>query len=294
MLFLSAVTAATVAFGFLLNGYLPFQVPISFLVGGPHPWAYHSIILSVCATLAFYDARRARAAGGLANCLSGSLLFLLLLLLFVDMRVQPAHDWLSASLVFLSSALLRHLSRGCDSPWLKGCLAVSLLSLPLFFTGDLAAIAAVELVVLSWTLVILNLSYYEVGLPAPSGGASLRDLLRSGARLRGYGWASYCVFFSGISGLYSRAPLAGVIHFALSWAGGVLSERFAGNVLLEAAPFAASGVGFIIALAAAGRVTPVELVFPAFAMVAAPVLCVTYKLQVEQAGHVYPVRRARP
>jgi hypothetical protein len=294
MLFLSGLTLTTIALGFLANSLVPFEEPISVLINGSQPWAYHGSLLAVALTLAWYAWRRAWPEGGLSLGLSGTVMVLVLLLLIVDFRIQPAHDCLSAFLIFVSSVFLLHLTSRQGSWLLKVLVGSSFLTLPLIFTGNLRAIGVVELVFLSWSLVILNLSYYRRTPAALGEGVTrLRDLVHTGSPLRGYAWASLCAFICGISGVYSRGFLTGVVHLAFAWGAACLSPHFEGLLLLEALPFAASGVGFLFGLAALGWIRTAELVLPCFVMATAQVLAITYRLQAEELGYLPALRRRR-
>jgi hypothetical protein len=134
MLFLSGATALLIVLGFVLNGQAPFEAPISLLVERPYPGAYPAILTSMIVTVSWYGWARALSGSRARLCLPGLVSILLLILIFVDYRVQPAHDHLSAFLLFLTSVFLCHLSMELGHRWLTTAVSLSSLALPLLFT----------------------------------------------------------------------------------------------------------------------------------------------------------------
>jgi hypothetical protein len=280
MLLLSATTALLIVLGFLVNGQVPFEMPISLLVQGSHPWAYPAILLSLTSTLGWYSFARYRIQGATGLLLPGLVCVLLVFLIFADCRVQPAHDGASAFLMFLSSVFLCHLSIELGHPFLRPLVPLSFVILPLVFSRNLTAIALVELALLSWALVILNaLDHWPPRARDPEA-VTLRELFRSGSRLRGYVWACYCVFFCGISGVYANAPLWALAHFGVCWSAGYLSRRYDPYLLVNYLLFLASGAGFIFVLWATVEVSVQSMVIPLFVIAGAVWLVATYRAQV--------------
>lgn len=286
MLALSAASVALIVLGFLLNDRVPFEEPISLLIQGPHPWAYHAILVSLILTLCWYTWQRFRSAGGpwglALSCLA---LLILVFLLFVDFRVQPAHDKASAFLLFLCSIFLSHLSIELGWRYLRLLVSLSFVVLPLLFTNDLTAMALVELVLLAWSLVIFNLAFYRRPRLPEFPRIAFRDLVASGSRMRGHLWACYCVFFSGIAEVYRSAPVAGVLHFALCWWAGFLTRRYAPYPLVNNLLLLSSGVGSIFLMSAFAEVRAPSVILATIPIAGAVALIGTYRWQSAKLGY---------
>ena len=264
MIFLSTIVVAAIIGGFWLNGDIPFDKPVSLLIEGPHPWAYHAILVSLMGVLAWHVLAISRTQNYTAAFLSYPVLIVLLLLLFVDYRVQPAHDMIAVSLLFLASIYLFSLCADIHNWLLKSLVYLPFFSLPLVFTHRLEMIAWVECLVLISSLVLLNVFHYR-STDAPRVSPALAvELLRYGSRLRGYLWACLSVFVAGISGVYADAPYAGVLHFALCWLAGYLSKHFEVYPVLESAFFFVSGFGFVLGLGGFATVGLDSMMLPLF------------------------------
>jgi hypothetical protein len=302
MIVVSILSVVIVIAGYVANGHVPFDTPISLLIDDPHPAYYHAILLSVMAVIGVYLLKVAAKRHFASVAFGGIVLVLLLALLFVDNNV-PQHDALANTLFFLASIFLFTVTLSFDHHAWKIAVALPLLGTPLVFSDGLKCIAVVEGLILSSALVlsgdvfratarqhaagstVLEWYYNEAAIRADDiGRLTIRDLIRRGSKMKGYLWACLCVLASGLCGVYAEQPVIGVMHFAACWVSGYCSEHVSRYDNGLPVLMAMSGPVPLVIIATTGFSPVANVVFPIFLTTMAVVAVVTVRRVMQAAN----------